>query len=318
MLNCRSGSCRIDIDFASYRDAGDDYLRIEVVPNDLRSLAAKIIQQCVTLQGGIGGFGTLKIEGLLSYAAQGFTPYNVLGFPTSTTFLTVSVWNLSRRSTNPASMDLSIALALAQAATGASISGHPYRGLSVSQVWIAQASRMSRSSRSPKWYSTSSQVIDQMNYQCDAELGTPSVTDCSKVEWEQLGPPSDTLAIGPGATTFLHSNTCYLAISAAISIVLTWAQIRSAAITLMDVCLQTPNQAARGGRAYYAPPHQLSGRKGRKRQVTDSTGLNALPAGTNITIFEQKETWISTPAELTSCTWEAILRRSPVSTCVKQ
>ena len=73
-----------------------------------------------------------------------------------------------------------------------------------------------------KWYQMTNQVSNQMIYQCDAKLGNPLTTDCAQLEWNQLSPSSDTLVVGPGATTLLHSNTCYLAISAAISLVLTW------------------------------------------------------------------------------------------------
>ncbi|MCJ1240974.1 hypothetical protein MMC14_008978 [Varicellaria rhodocarpa] len=287
------------------------------MPDDLRNLAAKVIQQCVTLQGGIGGFGTLGIANLLNYAAQGFTPYNVIGFPGSTIFLTVSVRERQTKTSDPGSTDPSIALALTQVALGASRLGNPYRGISASQVWAAQAAKMSRDSaqQTQTWYETSSSLTDQMNYECDAGLGSPSVVDCTQIEWNQLNPPSDTLAIDPGVTRFFHSNTCYLAISAAVSIVLTWAQIRTAVSTLMNACLRTPNHVAQGGRAHYSPPHQISRKKRVKRQ-TDLTGLNALPPSVNFTIFEQHETWINPITELKSCTWEAILRDSSVSACL--
>ena len=223
------------------------------------------------------------------------------------------------RTSFPGSTDPSIALALAEVASGASILGNPHRGSSASQVWVAQAAKMSRDAapQTQTWYDTSSSLTDQMTYECDASLGSPSVVDCTQIEWNQLTPPSDTLAIDSGVTRFFHSNTCYLAISAAVSIVLSLSQVRTAVSTLMNACLRTPNHVAQGGRAHYSPPRQISRKKRVKRQM-DLTGLNALPPSVNVTIFEQHEPWINPITELKSCTWEAILRDSSVSACLTQ
>ena len=52
---------------------------------------------------------------------------------------------------------------------------------------------------------------DDMIYECDAGLGSPSTVDCAQIEWNQLGPasvspPSDTITVGPGLTHFLHQS----------------------------------------------------------------------------------------------------------------
>ena len=72
-----------------------------------------------------------------------------------------------------------------------------------------------------------------------------------------------------------HTDTCYLAISATVSLVLNWAQIRTALSTLLSVCVQPPIQFPQGGRAYYAPqPRRVSGRGHRKG--TRGTALNGI------------------------------------------
>ena len=50
-------------------------------------------------------------------------------------------------------------------------------------------------------------------------------------------------------------DTCTLALSAAVTLVLTWAQIRTALATLISVCVANPVLPARGGRAFYGGSH---------------------------------------------------------------
>ena len=69
--------------------------------------------------------------------------------------------------------------------------------------------------------------------------------------------------VGGGSCTCMHwwinlhvpccdaIDTCTLAISAAVTLVLTWAQVRTALATLMSVCVANPVLPARGGRAFY-------------------------------------------------------------------
>ena len=185
-----------------------------------------------------------------------------------------------------------------------------------SEMWNAKASGMIRGGSSPSWYNTPTEtesLSDEMTYECDSGLGSPTVADCSSVEWAQLGPASDTLSVGPN-TIFLHSNTCYLAISATITVVLIWQQIQAALAALMNTCVQHPYQPPQGGRAYYGS-HRVypSGRKN-KRQ-SNFTGLDALPPHVNLTLFEQLESWTGPTDELNSCTWKAVVQREPVSPC---
>ena len=291
--------------------------RVRAIPNDLRALAARIIQRCVTLRG-VGGFGTLGFANLANSVLNGQTYINSReqDWSYAVAFLTIDVKRIGTPNLKPGDTDPKIPRALAAATQEMS---RFYRSfyLSPSQIWMYQAENMQRGGDAV-WYQKFSTGLNEMSYDCDAGLGSPSISDCSQIEWNQLGsnhPPSDTLAVGPGITTILHSNTCYLAISAAVSLVLTWAQIRTAVSTLMNVCLRAPNLAAQEGKVFYAAPQQISRRTMGKRQDTALTGLNALPPHANITIFEQHQAWMNPAAELKSCTWEAVTKGIPVSTC---
>ena len=135
------------------------------------------------------------------------------------------------------------------------------------QKWADQATRMGRGETIPWWETespTASEDEDEMNYECDANLGSPAKVDCAHIEWNQLGPPSDSVPVGPDLVTFLHSNSCFLAISAAVSVVLSWEAIRTAVGALMNVCIQTPYGPSQGGRAFYRPK-KVSGRRMRRR-----------------------------------------------------
>ena len=56
------------------------------------------------------------------------------------------------------------------------------------------------------WWSPVVPGPDEMTYECDASLGSPSEVDCLHIQWDQLSPASDTVQVGPGSTTFLHSS----------------------------------------------------------------------------------------------------------------
>ena len=57
------------------------------------------------------------------------------------------------------------------------------------------------------WFSQGATLPpDDMAYECDSGLGSPSEVDCAKLEFSELGPPSDTISISPDNPTFLHSS----------------------------------------------------------------------------------------------------------------
>lgn len=182
------------------------------------------------------------------------------------------------------------------------------------RLWYNTGMAMRRPSALPWWRYPVITASDEMTYECDASLGNPSAADCTNIEWSQLGPPSDSLTVQPGNTKFFHSGSCYLAVSASLTTVLTWDQVQTALATLMNICIQLPFQASRGGRAYFGPqPQQISGR--RKKRQPGLTGLNALPPHVNLTVFQQTDPWTNPAEERTSCTWKAAASRKAISSC---
>ena len=261
---------------------------------------------------GRGGFATYNFQNVASWS---ILPDAVASRPSDAAqFLTVTVRGAGSKTFHPGAYDPEIALALAAFSSSSLPSRtEPSRANGMDAgYWVSQAEQMKRGGTTAWWTQFSNQVPSEMNYQCDTALGSPSAVDCSQVEWSQLGstnPPSDTVTIGPDVL-FLHSNTCYLAISAPSSIVLQWQQIRTAVATLMNICVQHPFQASQGGRAYSNVPAKV-----KNKQRRDLTGMNALPSGVNMTIFEQQEAWTNPTAELTTCTWLAVAKGAAVSTC---
>ena len=71
--------------------------------------------------------------------------------------------------------------------------------------WNTQFKSMTRGG-GISWWQKPSSVQNEMTYQCDASLGKPSEVDCTQIEWQQLGPMSDSIVIGPGQIKFLHSS----------------------------------------------------------------------------------------------------------------
>lgn len=146
----------------------------------------------------------------------------------------------------------------------------------------------------PWWWSRANlQEENDMTYECDTKLGHPKEVDCAHIEWEELGTDADVLELVPGIVKTLTSSrlghlasplkplkltgldTCNVAIGAAIAMTLSWAQIRTALDTLLNVCVRHPLVPARGGRAFYAKqPIHLSGKI---RRDEDLTGSNRLP-----------------------------------------
>lgn len=271
------------------------------------------------MRGGIGGFGTMGLRGLRDYiGTDRFISQEQLTspWPATTAFLTVTVSNRNSRDTNPGDTDPTVPITLAQ---GQGV--HPF----IVRALIRIGQYLQRGG-TRSWWNTFPEVWDARvatRYQCDADLGSPKTSDCAQIEWNQLGAgksAADTVRVSPETPTFLHSNMCYLAISAATSIVLTWAQIRTAVSTLMNVCVENPLKAAQGGKAYYtaspAPPIHGRGGKKRRAQVDGGlNGLNALPPSVNVTIFEQRERWADAQAEMRSCTWQAVEKGLPVARC---
>ena len=46
-----------------------------------------------------------------------------------------------------------------------------------------------------------------MLFDCEMNLGVPSLNDCSQIQYSQLGAPSDSFNLGPGAAKTISQGT---------------------------------------------------------------------------------------------------------------
>ena len=279
-----------------------------------------MIQRCVQGENGAGGYVTFGVGHLIDFVTN-LANHLVAPYPHTAAFITVTVQGPAPKQFRTADTDPEIPQVLAGANYNqARLASDPITKSLHAQdagLWALVSADMTRGSSSTWWQGKMNTQIsdeDTMTYECDAGLGSPLTVDCAQVEYSQLGAPTDTISVRPEEVTFLHSNTCFLAISASIPTVLTWAQIRAALTTLVNTCVENPVSPARGGRAYYGKqPVQISGRRRKKQR--DLTGLDALPPSSNLTLWEQQESWTDSAVELKTCAWLAISKGVPVSTC---
>ena len=279
----------------------------------------------------MGGFSTHNLGLLFGYLLTNEpSPENPI--PGDTAFVTLTVSGPEGKSTEPGNTDPAILAYLADL-FDAQAEESPIDDLKrwKDTLWaqyFRSASLASLGTHHSWVLPDSSQIgigiaANEMSYECDASLGAPLVNDCSGIEWgNELGPDSDTISVGPAQTTFLHRNSCYVAISASIALVLTWAQVRVALSALITTCVQNPfNVHSQGGRAFHMTPiagHSNGRKKGEKKKKRDGSnlsGLNALPPHANLTVFQQNESWTSAVGELNTCTWNRVVKGLPVSKC---
>ena len=316
-----SGQCQVDVRRANMdsENSPDDF-GLFYVPDAFRNMAGWVIRQCVS-PSAIGGFGTVQLDNMIGHLTNSSNPLDGLQteeFPPSSTFYTVTVSKPTGDTVHePGYYDPSIAQVLSDAAqrAGEALPRNnvmAQRFKTEADMLAGQADAMSRGSIVPWWSYSLAVLEDQMTYACDAKLGTPKSADCTALEYSELGPDSDTVTIGPEVLKFLSSKTCNVAISAAVTVTLTWAQIKAALATLINFCVLHPLIPSKGGRAF---AKTLSGRGMEvKRGIVD--GLNALPQHVNIALFEQHEPIPANPLnEIKTCTWQQVMNGGDTMTC---
>lgn len=286
-----------------------------------REIGLGLNDHCVSL-AGLGGYGTAGFANTRDWLLGPDSPPQAWAAPppVSASFFTVTLSGPTDQYYAPGNTDPEVPIALSEYMARYSRAENDLQLLPHVRdrifYWDAQSIGMRRGSGQPWWSPQNAVASNEMSYQCDAGLGSPATVDCAHIEWDQLIPLSDTLTVGPRAgVTFLHSNTCYLAISSTIPLTLTWNQVRAAVSALMSICIHNPFQASHGGRAYYSHPSHQIGKRGRQRRNSEVTGLNALPPHANITIFEQSQPWTDPAGELRTCAWQAVLKGHPVTPC---
>lgn len=92
--------------------------KMDVVPNDIRGMAAYVANQCLG-RGGVGGFVTKKIQGLVDFVTDPTKDIDASIYPDSTAFLTLTVSDHANSHTFPGDFDPQMALFLQKAETDA-------------------------------------------------------------------------------------------------------------------------------------------------------------------------------------------------------
>ena len=272
LLSRRSESLPDDLGLGSVyitiESSGVGRVGVSAAPDLLYTIALSICQECV-LPSGRGGFATQNFISAVDWAADRWVEYQWRTIPpVATSFLTITISGPTRKLFTPGNYDPEIPAVIAKTIRMWEARPHESQlapsSLRRVEFWEERSEQMQRGGTEAWW---AIQPLDSsMEYQCDELLGSPVSADCAHIEWSQLNPSPDTINIGPGVL-FLHFNTCFLAISAAVPLVITWNQVRVAMSALMDVCIQYPFQASQGGRAFLGHPSStsISGRR-RKRQ----------------------------------------------------
>lgn len=128
--------------------------RISVVPNDIRGMAAYVANQC-TGRGGLGGFITKKIQGLVDFVTDPTSDIDVPIYPDYTAFLTLTVSSHPSAFAFPGDYDPEMAFFLQKAETQALSRVQPsYRAVIADRVmeFANVRSRMRRLGLDVTWW----------------------------------------------------------------------------------------------------------------------------------------------------------------------
>ncbi|KAL8798690.1 MAG: hypothetical protein Q9200_007721 [Gallowayella weberi] len=91
-----------------------------LIPDVVQSLASHVINECVGKDGRSGGFATLDLGRLIDFVLNPSTAFPA-NYPSSTTFLTVSITSSDKKNPSPGNYDPIIADTLAGAARDAAM-----------------------------------------------------------------------------------------------------------------------------------------------------------------------------------------------------
>ena len=284
----QEGGCRVTVTWFN-PDSTSHGPSISIAPDTFRQMASWLISSCVT-QNGLGGFETYGLQNQINWLADPTTSNGNIRngpVPARATFFTVTIdKNDYANAFDASSDDPAVAEALSD---GVRDKGNVDRADVLTDVsrFMERAHGYGRPTAWWSFFMGAGEDEDtppsDMVYTCDAKLGAPKAVDCSQLAYSGLGPPSDTVTVGPGASKPLSLGTCRVVVTAAKTIALTWAQISAGLNTLVDSCVIHPLLGARGGVASYG---KSTVSKGRKRATAPVSGLDALPPGVNITLCD--------------------------------
>ena len=57
--------------------------------------------------------------------------------------------------------------------------------------------------RTTPWWGATAGMVEKMSYECDDNLVAPAEVDCAQVEWSELGPDDEAVALGPALSKVL-------------------------------------------------------------------------------------------------------------------
>lgn len=123
-----------------------DIDKVFLVPNHIRGMAGYLANHCLGA-GGVGGFVTASIQGLVDYIGDPGADLDAPVYPDNTAFLTVTMSSLARIHTLPGDHDPYMAQFLQQVATNAMRTrGSPHAGIFAERIlrYAVQTQRMSR------------------------------------------------------------------------------------------------------------------------------------------------------------------------------
>ncbi|MCJ1227305.1 hypothetical protein MMC12_003960 [Toensbergia leucococca] len=309
------GSCVISVNSAGPAAAETNVFWI--VPNEIRQMAGWLISRCAISANGIGGLYTTGVGDMIQHITDPDANLSA-PYPTSSTFITVTITGPDFLVKSPGDTDPEIAVLLTDRLSG--YTGHFKVGSKLytlySSRWsnfIGKAASTKRGGDSTIWDPYEPPAADKMTYECDANLGSPAAVDCLQLQYQHPGSPTDTVTIPSNRVRLFSYKSCYLGVSSTIATVLTWQQIQAALDTLMSICVQNPVHSSIGGRAFYGTQPQFSARQLASSSDAgagaDITGLNALPPHANATLFTVDE------SATASCTWLAVVDGHPISVC---
>ena len=128
--------------------------KINVVPNDIRGMAAYVANQCVG-RGRVGGFITKRIQGLVDFVTDPTSDIDESIYPDSTAFLTLTVSNHENSYAFPGDYDPQLAFFLQKAEADAlSRVGPPYHSVIADRIvkFARARSRMRRLGTDVPWW----------------------------------------------------------------------------------------------------------------------------------------------------------------------
>ena len=124
-------------------------------------------------------------------------------------FLTVAVTNRRPNEPSPGNYDPRIPSIMADnvASSERNVFGEERVRLDgVINDFTMRSRRMTGGGTGNTWWQSNAALANEMTYECDANLGAPTVADCAHIEWSELGPDEESFSLAEGAVKFLSSS----------------------------------------------------------------------------------------------------------------